>query len=47
MKINGSTIQATDPSLQPQLATLVHALTAKNEALTRAQQHLRDVMNGV
>ncbi|HZK91111.1 MAG TPA: DUF3053 family protein [Stellaceae bacterium] len=47
VKISGSTIQATDPSLQPQLAALVHALTARNEALTRAQQHLRDVMNGV
>jgi hypothetical protein len=47
VKINGSSIQATDPSLQPQLAALVHAVTAKNEALTRAQQHLRDVMNGV
>jgi len=47
IKINGSTIQASDSTLQPQLAALVHAVTAKNEALTRAQQHLRDVMNGV
>jgi DUF3053 family protein len=47
IKVNGSTIQATDPALQPRLAALVHAVTAKNEALTRAQQHLRDVMNGV
>jgi hypothetical protein len=47
VKITGSTIQSTDPALQPQLAALVHALTAKNEALTRDQQHLRDVMNGV
>lgn len=47
IKVSGSTIQAIDPALQPQLAALVHAVTAKNEALTRAQQHLRDVMNGV
>ena len=45
--INGSTVQASDPALQPQLAALIHALTARQEALTRAQQHLRDVMNGV
>jgi hypothetical protein len=44
--INGSTLQMSDPALQPQLTALVNALTAKNEAINKAQQHLRDVMNG-
>ncbi|MBV8776018.1 MAG: DUF3053 family protein [Alphaproteobacteria bacterium] len=47
VKSTGTTIQATDPALQPQLAALIKAVTARNEALTRAQQHLRDIMNGV
>jgi hypothetical protein len=46
IKINGAAVESSDPSLQPHLAALVHALTAKNEAIVRAQQHLRDVMNG-
>ena len=45
--INGATLQTSDPALQPQLVALVHALTVKNEAIVRAQQHLRDVMNGI
>jgi hypothetical protein len=44
--INGSLIETSDPALQPQLTALVTALTAKNEAITKAQQHLRLVMNG-
>jgi hypothetical protein len=44
--INGSLIETSDPALQPQLTALVTALTAKNEAIAKAQQHLRLVMNG-
>jgi hypothetical protein len=44
--INGSVIQTDDPALRPQLAAMVGALTARNEAIAKAQQHLRDVMNG-
>ena len=44
--INGSLIETKDPALRPQLAALVAALTAKNEAIAKAQQHLRVVMNG-
>jgi len=44
--INGSLIETSDPALQPQLTALVTALTAKNEAIAKAQQHLRVVMNG-
>jgi hypothetical protein len=44
--INGATLQTSDPALQPRLAALVNALTAKNQAITDAQQHLRAVING-
>jgi hypothetical protein len=44
--INGPMLQTSDPALQPQLQALVNALTAKNEAIQKAQQHLRGVMNG-
>ena len=44
--ITGATLQTSDPALQPQLSALVAALTAKNEAITKAQTHLRLVMNG-
>jgi hypothetical protein len=44
--INGPTIQTTDPALRPQLQALLDALTAKNEAIVKAQEHLRLVMNG-
>lgn len=44
--INGPTIETTDRSLQPQLQALLDALTAKNEAIVKAQEHLRLVMNG-
>ena len=44
--INGPLLQTSDPALQPQLAALVNALAAKNEAITKAQEHLRTVLNG-
>jgi hypothetical protein len=44
--ISGALIQTSDPALRPQLGALVAALTAKNEAIAKAQQHLRVVMNG-
>jgi hypothetical protein len=44
--INGPMIQTTDRTLQPRLQALLDALTAKNEAIAKAQQHLRLVMNG-
>lgn len=44
--INGSLIQTSDPALQPQLQTMITALAAKNEAIGKAQQRLRTVMNG-
>jgi hypothetical protein len=44
--INGPTIETTDPALKPQLQALLNALTAKNDAIVKAQEHLRLVMNG-
>jgi hypothetical protein len=44
--INGPLIETSDPALRPQLTALIAALTAKNEAIQKAQQHLRVVMNG-
>jgi len=44
--ISGPLIQTSDPALQPQLTALVNALTAKNAAIVKAQEHLRLVMNG-
>jgi hypothetical protein len=44
--INGPMIETSDPALRAQLGALVAALTAKNEAIAKAQQHLRVVMNG-
>jgi hypothetical protein len=44
--INGSTLQTSDPALQPQLNALVNALIAKNQAINTAQEHLRAVVNG-
>jgi len=46
VSINGSILQTTDASLQPQLQTLMNAVIAKNEAIAKAQEHLRSVMNG-
>jgi len=44
--INGSVLQTSDPALQPRLQALVDAVIAKNDAIAKAQEHLRDVMNG-
>jgi hypothetical protein len=44
--IKGPMIETSDPALRSQLTALVAALTAKNEAIVKAQQHLRVVMNG-
>jgi hypothetical protein len=44
--INGPLLQTSDPALQPRLTALVNALAAKNEAITKAQEHLRTVLNG-
>jgi hypothetical protein len=44
--INGSLLQTSDPALQAQLAALVNTLTAKTEAIGKAQQRLRAVVNG-
>jgi hypothetical protein len=44
--ITGSVVQTSDPALQPQIAALIAALTAKNEAINKAQQRLRTVMEG-
>ncbi|HWD57733.1 MAG TPA: DUF3053 family protein [Stellaceae bacterium] len=46
VSINGSMVQTTDPALQPKLQALIDALIAKNEAIQKAQQHMRAVMNG-
>ena len=46
VSINGTVLQTSDPALQPQLQALLDALIAKNEAIGKAQQHLRAVMNG-
>lgn len=44
--INGSTLQTSDPALRPQLAALVAALSAKNDAINKAQQRLQAVLEG-
>jgi hypothetical protein len=44
--IAGAQLQTSDPALQPQLSALVNALVAKNEAINKAQAHLRSIMNG-
>jgi len=46
IKANGSMLQVADPSLQPQLQTLVNALRAKQEAVQKAQQRLRSIISG-
>jgi DUF3053 family protein len=42
----GNQLQTSDPALQPQLQAMIDALLAKNEAIQKAQEHLRLVMNG-
>lgn len=46
VSIVGNQLQTSDPALQPQLQALVDALLAKNDAIGKAQEHLRQVMNG-
>ena len=41
IKISGSMMQVADPSLQPQLQSLIDAMRAKQQALQKAQQRLR------
>jgi len=43
--VNGQ-LQTTDLALQPKLQAMIDALTAKSEAISKAQEHLRLVMNG-
>ena len=46
VSIVGNQLQTTDPALQPQLQALINALMAKSDAIGKAQEHLRLVMNG-
>lgn len=46
VSIVGNRLQTTDPALQPQLQAMIDALAAKDEAINKAQEHLRLVMNG-
>jgi hypothetical protein len=46
IKISGSMLQVADPSLQPQLQSLIEALRAKQEAVRKAQQRLRTITYG-
>jgi len=46
IKIVGSQLQTNDETLRPQLNALVNALIAKNEAINKAQEHLRAIVNG-
>ncbi|HML10621.1 MAG TPA: DUF3053 family protein [Stellaceae bacterium] len=46
VSIVGSQLQTTDPALRPQLQAMIDALTAKSEAISKAQERLRQVMNG-
>jgi len=46
VSIVGNQLQTSDPALQPQLQAMINALLAKNEAISKAQEHLRLVMNG-
>jgi hypothetical protein len=44
--INGSMLQTSDPALQAQLAALLAGVSAKNDAIHKAQDRLRAVMEG-
>ena len=46
IKVNGPMLQVADPSLQPQLQSLIDALRAKQEAVQKAQQRLRSIAYG-
>jgi hypothetical protein len=44
--ISGSVIETSDPELQPQLTALIAALTARNQAIAKATERLREVAAG-
>ena len=44
--VNGPMLQVADPSLQPHLQTLVDAVRAKQDAVQKAQQRLRNIAFG-
>ena len=44
--IVGDQLQTSDPALRPQLQAMIDALMAKSDAISKAQEHLRLVMNG-
>jgi hypothetical protein len=46
VSIVGDQLQTSDPALRPQLQAMIEALMAKSEAIGKAQEHLRLVMNG-
>lgn len=46
VSIVGDQLQTSDPALRPQLQAMIDALMAKSEAISKAQEHLRLVMNG-
>lgn len=46
VSIDGATLQTSDPALQPRLQALLNALLARHEAIAKAQQNLRSVLNG-
>jgi len=46
VSIVGNQLQTTDPALRPQLQAMIDALMAKSDAINKAQEHLRLVMNG-
>ncbi|HTW50793.1 MAG TPA: DUF3053 domain-containing protein [Stellaceae bacterium] len=46
VSIVGNQLQTTDPALRPQLQAMIDALMAKSDAISKAQEHLRLVMNG-
>ena len=46
VSIDGTALQTSDPALQPRLQALLNALVAKHEAIAKAQQNLRTVLNG-
>lgn len=46
VSIVGNQLQTSDPALRPQLQAMIDALMAKSDAIGKAQEHLRLVMNG-
>jgi Protein of unknown function (DUF3053) len=46
VKIAGMMVQTSDPTLQPELAALIAAVTAKSDAINKAQQRLQTIATG-